>query len=246
MIEVTSLQKSFGTIRAVRDVSFTASDGEVTALLGPNGAGKTTTLRIIYGLVAPDGGSSRVDGRSSQSAPVEVRRRLGVLSDARGLYPRLTAREHVRYFGRLHGLEGDALERRVDVMLSELELVPLANRRVGGFSLGERMKVAIARALVHDPPNVLFDEPTHGLDVVALRALRALILRLRAQGRCVLLSSHVMQEVMAVCDRLVVISNGCTVASGTPASLLQQEATSDLEEAFVRTLARAPVLETPR
>jgi sodium transport system ATP-binding protein len=236
MIEVQGLHKSFGSVVAVEDVSFAAADGVVTGLLGPNGAGKTTTLRLLTALIAPDRGVARVDGIDVQSDPTAARQRLGVLSDAKGLYPRLTAREHIRYFGELHGLAGPALEARVGSMLELLDMGAIADRRAEGFSTGERTKVALARALVHDPRNVLLDEPTSGLDVMSTRAIRGLIRQLRAQGRCVIFSSHVMQEVAALCDRIVVVARGRVVADGTPDELRARTGKDNLEEAFVTVI----------
>ena len=236
MIEVAGLHKRFGSFVAVDDVSFRAEDGQVTGLLGPNGAGKTTTLRMLYTLVRPDRGVARVDGLDVALEPVEARRHMGVLPDARGLYPRLTTREHARYFGALHGLSGAALERRIDALVDLLEMRDLIDRRVEGFSQGERMKVAIARALVHGPRNLLLDEPTNGLDVMSTRAIRHLIRRLRDEGTCVLFSSHVMQEVGALCDRVVVIARGRVVADGTAEALRAQTGKDSLEEAFVSVI----------
>ena len=239
MIEVDRLHKRFGAVTAVEEVSFRAEDGVVTGLLGPNGAGKTTTLRMLYTLLAPDGGTARVDGLDVRRQPLEVRRRLGVLPDARGLYPRLTPREHVRYFGALHGLRGAALERRADALAELLDLQGLMDRRTEGFSQGERAKVAIARALVHSPKNVLLDEPTNGLDVMSTRAIRTLISRLKAEGVCVVFSSHVMQEVAALCDRVVVVARGRVVADGTPDALRARTGKDNLEEAFVSVIGSA-------
>ncbi|MFL5346558.1 MAG: ATP-binding cassette domain-containing protein [Hyalangium sp.] len=233
MIEVRNLHKRFGAVTAVEDVSFSAADGVVTGLLGPNGAGKTTTLRMLYTLIRPDQGTARVDGLDVAERPMDVRRAIGVLPDARGLYPRLTAREHARYAGELHGLSGAALDKRVDELIQLLDMKDIANRRAEGFSQGERMKVALARALVHGPRNVLLDEPTNGLDVMSTRAVRTLIRRLREQGHCVLFSSHVMQEVAALCDRIVVIARGRVVAEGSPDELRTRTGKESLEEAFV-------------
>ncbi len=233
MIEVSGLHKAFGEVVAVQEVSFVASDGAITGLLGPNGAGKSTVLRMIYGLLRPDRGSAHVDGLQVAAEPVAARRGLGVLPDARGLYPRLTAREHVRYFGQLHGLQGPDLETRIDAMIERLDMVGIADRRVAGFSQGERVKVALARALVHNPRNVLLDEPTNGLDVMSTRAVRQLIRELRAEGRCVVLSSHVMQEVSALCDTVVVIGKGRVAAQGTTEELIDATGASSLEDAFV-------------
>jgi len=236
MIDARKLHKRFGKVTAVEEVSFRAEDGVVTGLLGPNGAGKTTTLRMLYTLIRPDGGSASVDGHDVVADPMQVRRRLGVLPDARGLYPRLTPREHARYFGRLHGLTGAALEARVEELVALLDLGDIADRRTEGFSQGERMKVALLRALVHAPQNVLLDEPTNGLDVMSTRAVRTLIQRLRAQGRCVVFSSHVMQEVAALCDRIVVVAHGRVVAEGSPDELRARTGRDNLEEAFVSVI----------
>ena len=236
MIDVKGLHKRFGKVTAVEEVSFRAEDGVVTGLLGPNGAGKTTTLRMLYTLVRPDAGSASVDGHDVVKAPMEVRRRLGVLPDARGLYPRLTPREHARYFGQLHGLEGRALEARVEELVALLDMKDIADRRAEGFSQGERMKVSLLRALVHGPQNVLLDEPTNGLDVMSTRAVRTLIQGLKAQGKCIVFSSHVMQEVAALCDRIVVVARGRVVAEGTPDELRARTGKDSLEEAFVSVI----------
>ena len=236
MIEVTNLHKRFGAVTAVEDVSFRAENGVVTGLLGPNGAGKTTTLRMLYTLIRPDRGSAKVDGVEVAERPLEVRRAIGVLPDARGLYPRLTAREHIQYAGTLHGLSGAALDKRIDELVALLEMKEIADRRTEGFSQGERMKVALARALVHGPRNVLLDEPTNGLDVMSTRAVRTLIRRLREQGHCVVFSSHVMQEVAALCDRIVVVARGRVVAEGTPDELRARTGKDSLEEAFVTVI----------
>jgi sodium transport system ATP-binding protein len=239
MIETEGLEKRFGDTRAVRGVSFAAADGVVTGLLGPNGAGKTTTLRMITGLIVPDGGAARVDGIDVHADPMGARRRMAVLPDLRGLYPRLTAREHVRYFGELHGMDDATLRRRTEELFELLDMRAIADRRTEGFSQGERTKVALARALVHDPRNVLLDEPTNGLDVMSTRAVRDLIRRLRAEGRCVLFSSHVMQEVGALCDRVLVISGGLVVADGSPDELKQRTGQAELEDAFVTAIGSA-------
>ena len=239
MIEVDALQKSFGKageIQAVRAVTFDAPDGAITGLLGPNGAGKTTLLRMLATLVLPDGGRARVGGLDIVADRYAVRRRIGVLSDARGLYQRLTARENVRYFGRLHGLAGAALDARIDALFATLGLTALAERRTAGFSQGEKMKVAIARALVHDPDTILLDEPTNGLDIMSVRTLRDELRALRGQGKCLLFSSHVMQEVAALCDRIVVLAQGRVVAAGTAAQLIERAGAAGLEDAFVRLI----------
>jgi sodium transport system ATP-binding protein len=236
MIDVKNLHKRFGPVTAVEDVTFRAEDGVVTGLLGPNGAGKTTTLRMLYTLIRPDQGSARVDGVDVAEDPMKVRQSIGVLPDARGLYPRLTAREHVRYAGELHGLSGAALDRRIGELVDLLDMKDIADRRTEGFSQGERMKVALARALVHGPRNVLLDEPTNGLDVMSTRAVRMLIQRLREQGHCIVFSSHVMQEVAALCDRIVVVARGRVVADGTPDELRARTGKDSLEEAFVTVI----------
>jgi len=236
VISVNGVRKAFGKggeVQAVRDVSFDANDGEITGLLGPNGAGKTTMLRIIATLVLPDAGRAEVGGIDVVRERYAVRARIGVLSDARGLYPRLTARENVRYFGKLHGLAGPALETRIDGLFVTLGLTDLAERRTAGFSQGEKMKVAIARALVHDPDTILLDEPTNGLDIMSVRTLRDELRRLRGDGKCLLFSSHVMQEVAALCDRIVVLAHGRVVASGTAEEIIARAGTRGLEDAFV-------------
>jgi sodium transport system ATP-binding protein len=236
MIEVSDLHKAFGTVKAVDGVSFTARDGEITGLLGPNGAGKTTTLRMLYTLMTPDRGQVLVDGIDAAVDPLGVRRQLGVLPDARGLYKRLTARENIDYFARLHGLPEDLLKSRRDALIEALEMGDIADRRTEGFSQGQRVKTAIARALVHDPRNVILDEPTNGLDVMATRALRQFMARLKGEGRCVLFSSHIMQEVAALCDRIVVIANGRVVADESPDALRAQTGENNLEDAFVKII----------
>jgi len=243
MIEVLDLHKSFGAVKAVQGVSFTAPDGRITGLLGPNGAGKSTTLRMLYTLLRPDAGTARVDGFDVRQAPLEVQRRLGALPDARGLYPRLTARENVRYFGRLHGLNGADLEARIERLVRLLEMGEIADRRTEGFSTGERLKVAIARALVHGPRNVLLDEPTNGLDVMSTRAMRDVIRRLRDDGQCVLFSSHIMQEVAMLCDHIVIIAHGRVVAQGTADELRAQTGQASLEDAFVSVIGSEEGLE---
>jgi sodium transport system ATP-binding protein len=236
VIEVRGLRKTFGEVVAIDEVSFSAADGVVTGLLGPNGAGKTTTLRVLSTLVRPDRGEALIDGLDPARDALEVRRRIGVLPDARGLYPRLTAREHVRYFGELHGLRKGELARRTDELVDLLDMREIADRRAEGFSQGERVKVALCRALIHQPKNVILDEPTNGLDVMSTRAVRELIRRLRDQGRCVLFSSHVMQEVTALCDRIVVIARGRVVAEGTAEELRARTGQASLEEAFVQII----------
>ena len=237
MITVDNLHKTFkaksGPVHAVRGVGFEARDGEITGLLGPNGAGKTTTLRMLYTLMSPDQGSVRVDGLDIQRDATAVRQRLGVLPDARGVYKRLTARENIAYFGRLHGLDEATIAARIDALAQTLGM-DFLDRRTEGFSQGQRTKTAIARALVHDPKNVILDEPTNGLDVMTTRGLRGFLRHLRDEGRCVVFSSHIMQEVAALCDRIVVIAHGEVKAIGTPDELRAQTGEDDLENVFVR------------
>jgi sodium transport system ATP-binding protein len=238
MIEARALRKSFGPVDAVREVTFVAQDARITGLLGPNGAGKSTTLRMLYTVLCPDAGEASVDGVSIVRESLAARRLIGVLPHGAGIYPHLTARENILYFGALHGLSRCEREARADELIEVLELGALAGRRARGFSQGERVKTALARALVHRPHNVILDEPTSGLDVMAVRSLRALLGRLRAAGHCVLLSSHVMQEVTMLCDDVVIIDRGTVIARGTPAELRENAGAADLEGAFVSLLER--------
>jgi sodium transport system ATP-binding protein len=234
MIVVENVAKSFGQVHAVQSVSFTALDGQITGLLGPNGAGKSTTIRMMYGLLRPDLGRVEVDGFDPSRQPVEARKCLGALPDAYGLYPRLTARENIAYFGRLQGMSGAQLNRRIDELNDLLDMNEILSRRVDGFSQGQRMKVSIARAIVHNPKNVILDEPTNGLDVMTTRAMRTLIRRMKDAGCCVILSSHIMQEVSALCDEIAVIASGKVVATGNVADFCARTGEADLEEAFVK------------
>ena len=236
MIEIKQIHKSFGEVVALQDVSFQAADGQITGLLGPNGAGKTTTLRILYTVLQPDRGSASVDGFDTIRDTLEVQRRIGALPDAHGLYPRLTARENIRYFGRLHGLKGGDLEGQIERLITLLEMQDFSDRKTEGFSSGQRVKVAIARALVHDPRNILLDEPTNGLDVMSTRAMRVFIRRLRDEGRCVLFSSHIMQEVSALCDQIVIIHRGEVAVSGAPEEIQEHTGKTNLEDAFVAAI----------
>jgi sodium transport system ATP-binding protein len=236
MIEVRDLHKAFGTVKAVDGVSFKAADGQITGLLGPNGAGKTTSLRMLYTLMKPDRGQVLVDGIDATVDAEGVRRRLGVLPDSRGLYKRLSSRENIRYFGRLHGMDDALIAQRTEALSKALEMGDIIDRRTEGFSQGQRVKTAIARALVHDPRNVILDEPTNGLDVMATRAMRRFLLQLKAEGRCVLFSSHIMQEVAALCDRIVIIARGQVVAEGTADELRAMTGESNLEDAFVKAI----------
>ena len=243
MIVIDDLHKSFGSIRALRGVSFTPPDGRNTGLRGPNGAGKSTTLRTLATLLKPDAGRGRVDEHDILTEPLEVRRRLGVLPHAAGIYPHLTGRENIEYFGHLHGLGATELDKRTNELIELLDMGEFVERRTKGFSQGQRIKVAIARALVHSPRNVVLDEPTNGLDVMATRGLRSLIRRLRDAGHCVLFSSHVMQEVATLCDEVVIIAHGVVVAHGTPEAIRQRSSTASLEDAFVAAIGSAEGLE---
>ena len=259
MIEIEQLAKAFAVVRAprrgfalkklsfkrsaapmvqaVRDVSFKAPNGHITGLLGPNGAGKTTTLRMLAALITPDAGRMDVDGIDVVAQPQAAVATMGVLSDARGLYPRLSARENIVYFGRLQGMSRDAAHARAEALAQMLDMKSLLERRTEGFSQGERMKTALARALVHDPANIVLDEPTNGLDVLATRALRESLRFLRTPeggSKCIVFSTHIMQEVERLCDSVVVVSQGCTVACGTVDELLERTGESDFEEAFVK------------
>ena len=239
MIEVGGLRKRFGKVEAVTNVSFTAPDGRITGLLGPNGAGKSTTLRMLYTVLKPDAGQARVDGYDVAAAPLEVRRRIGVLPHAVGLYPNLDGRANIAYYGRLHGLKGDGLHRRVQQLIDDLGIDDYVDRPAKGYSHGQRTRIALARALIHRPGNVLLDEPSSGLDVMATRALREQIRDLREKGHCVLFSSHVMQEVAALCDHIVIIGAGRVIASGTADQLRDSTGKDDLEDAFVHALSHA-------
>ena len=240
MIVADNLHKAFNTrtgrIQAVADVGFRAEDGRITGLLGPNGAGKTTTMRMLYTLMTPDEGSITVDGIDAARDPVAVRRALGVLPDARGVYKRLTARENIAYFGELHGLSSKQIAERTKALSDALDMGDILDRQTEGFSQGQRTKTAIARALVHDPRNVILDEPTNGLDVMTTRAMRGFLRQLREEGRCVIFSSHIMQEVAALCDRIVIIAKGTVVAAGTADELREQAGEDNLEDAFVKVI----------
>jgi sodium transport system ATP-binding protein len=239
MIRADGIQKSFGNVQAVKSVTFEAYDGQVTGLLGPNGAGKSTSLRMIYGLVAPDEGKTFIDDICVATEPQKARRKLGALPDAHGLYPRLTARENISYFGQLHGMSKQEIKKRIEELEVLLGMSEFIDRAVSGFSQGQRMKVSIARAIVHNPPNVILDEPTNGLDVMATRAMRDVILQMKKEGRCVLFSSHIMQEVAALCDRLVIIVGGKSVFVGSVDALQKEYPDMNLEDAFVDIVERS-------
>jgi sodium transport system ATP-binding protein len=240
MVEVRNLRKRFGSLTAVDGVSFAAPDGQITGLLGENGAGKTTTLAMIGGVLKPDAGSIRIDGEEAHTS-LNGRRQLGALLDHKSLYPRLTARENIRYFGALHGLPAPDLDERVSRTLALLGLDALADRRAAGFSQGERMKVALGRAVVHGPRNLLLDEPTNGLDIPTVRALRGWLRDMRDRGICILFSSHVLDEVRALCDRIVIISRGRVVVNDTADAICRDSGCESLEDAFVRLAAAGEV-----
>ncbi len=234
MIEVKSLHKKFGKVVAVDDVSFSIYPGEIVGLLGPNGAGKTTSMRIISGLVKQTSGEVMIGGIDVASQPQAVQTLLGVMPDGGGLYARLTARENIRYFGELHGVGRNKIKERIDYLIDLLHMDDIIDRRVDGFSHGEKTKVALARAIIHDPDYILLDEPTNGLDVLTTRAVRTLLLTLKSQGKVIIFSSHLMHEVDHLCDRAIVVAKGRVVASGTLNELKQQTATNTFEDAFVQ------------
>jgi len=236
MIEAIGLCKRFGGIEAAHDVTFTARNGEITGLLGANGAGKSTTLRMLYGVLSPDSGRACIDGIDILGETSAARAHLGVMPHATGLYNNLTARENIQYFGRLHGMGRKVLKSRISDLARTLGMQEFIDRRVKGFSQGQRIKVALARALVHDPGNVVLDEPTNGLDVMAIRNLREMLKALKTQGRCVLFSSHVMQEVAALCDRAVIIGRGRVLADSTVREIRERSGRDSLEEAFLEVL----------
>jgi len=233
MITVSNLHKSFGKIKAVCGISFKVHDGEITGLLGPNGAGKTTTLRMLYSLLPPDEGEIRIDGMDPTRDAMAIKRTLGVVPDSRGLYTRLTARENIRYFGQLHEMPEQKIQSRIEDLVQTLDMGDFIDRRTEGFSQGQRVKVAIARAMIHEPQTVLMDEPSNGLDVMSTRALRKYILALKENGHSVVLSTHIMQEVAALCDRIIIIARGKIAADGTAAQLLEKSGCDSLEDAFV-------------
>jgi sodium transport system ATP-binding protein len=236
MISVDGLCKSFGEVKAVRGVSFKAEDGRITGLLGPNGAGKSTILRILYTVLKPDAGTASIDGLDVVADSLAARGRIGSLPHGSGLYPHLTARENIAYYARLYDMAPDLIDERVQRVIELLEIRDFADRRTKGFSQGQRTKVSLARSLVHEPQNVLLDEPSNGLDVMATRSLRDVIRELKAAGKCVLFSSHVMQEVAALCDEIVIIAAGQVAIHESPDGILAATGCDDLEEAFVKAI----------
>ena len=236
MIRVDNLHKSFGNVHAVRGVSFNAQDGRITGLLGPNGAGKSTTLRILYTVLKPDSGQAMIDSADVVTDPLQARSRIGTLPHGSGLYPHLTARENIRYYAELYGVASADIEARVQSVIDDLDMHGFADRQTKGFSQGQRTRVSLGRALVHQPGNIILDEPSNGLDVMATRSLRDLIRDLRSAGRCVLFSSHVMQEVAALCDEIVIIASGQVAMHGSADGIRQRTGSDDLEEAFVRAI----------
>ena len=238
MISVNGLHKSFGDVKAVRGVSFEAEDGRITGLLGPNGAGKSTTLRILYTVLRPDQGTATIDGLDVVTRGLDARGRIGTLPHGAGLYPHLTARENIVYYARLYGMDCDLIDEKVQGVIEQLDIGEFADRRSKGFSQGQRTKVALARALVHGPQNIILDEPSNGLDVMAIRSLRELIKTLKAAGKCVLFSSHVMQEVAALCDEIVIIAEGQVVLNDSAEGIRNRTGCDDLEEAFVKAISK--------
>ena len=239
MIEVRDLHKSFGPIHAVAGLGFDAVDGRITGLIGPNGAGKTTTFRMIDGMLTPESGRILVDGHDIVTDRLAAQRRLGILPDVRGLYPRLTGREHIRYYGSLRGMAGPGLEARIDELIARLGMAEFADRRTKGFSRGQQLKVALGRALLHQPRNLILDEPTNGLDVISSRAVRDLLREMRDAGHCILLSSHIMAEVSVLCDQIIIIDNGRTVIEGTPDELRAHTGAEEMEDVFVSAVGPA-------
>jgi len=239
MIEVSGLTKNFGAVRALDDVTFQARDGRITGLLGPNGAGKSTCLRILSTVMNPDRGTATIGGTNVVEHPLQARREFGVLPHSAGLYKQFTARENIAYYGRLHGMSDERLQHRLDELTRRLGLEEIADRKAKAFSQGERTKVALARALVHEPKYLLLDEPTNGLDVIATRDLRSWLIELKNQGCCILLSSHLMLDIAALADDLLIIVHGKLAATGTPESLSERFANDDLEDIFVQVVNEA-------
>ena len=233
MLEVKNLAKRIGEVQALDNLSFSAQDGHITGLLGPNGAGKTTCLRTLFGLLTPDSGQAEIDGIDIAQDPIAAKQQLGLFPDPFGLYERLTPREYISYFASLNGLTNTQADQATQAVIDKLMLTDIADRRCKGFSQGQRMKTALAQAIVHNPRNIVLDEPTRGLDVMSTRVLRGMLSDLRDQGHCVLFSSHVMQEVASLCDHVIVMAKGKVVATGSPDELCQQAGQTSLEEAFI-------------
>jgi sodium transport system ATP-binding protein len=246
MIKVRDLKKQFGDVKAVDGVTFSANSGAITGLLGPNGAGKTTTIRMIGTLIDIDSGAATIDDIDVATDPDGARRACGLLTDSRGVYTRMTARENIRYYAELRGVEIARSEKTLARFIEWLDMKDILDRRTEGFSQGERMKVAIVRALIHEPANVILDEPTNGLDVLSTRALRDLIKRLKSEGQTVMFSSHVMQEVAALCDEIVIISHGRVTAQGTTNQLMEMSGKQNLEDAFVALSEVAGIRESDK
>jgi sodium transport system ATP-binding protein len=236
-VRVDRLEKQLGANRVLRGITFDARSGEIFGLLGPNGAGKTTTLRIICTLLAPDAGSVEVLGFDTRTAPQEVRRRVGVVTAEIGVYTRLTARENIAYFAELSGVLNGEVDRRVDAVVDRLDMASFANQRAESLSSGQKQKVAIARAIVHDPPVLMFDEPTSNLDVLASREIREFMLESRARGKCVIFSTHVLHDAERLCDRVTIIHQGRVVASGTTGEVKGNH--QDLEDSFLSLVEAA-------
>lgn len=236
MLKVESLEKSFGDVQAIKGLGFTAEDGKITGLLGPNGAGKTTCLRSLFGLLQPDTGQVWVDDINVAKDPLAARKRIGIFPDKFGLYERLTSKEQIEYFANIHGVSGSECEAAIEKVTKSLKMEDIIDRKTAGFSQGQRMKVALAQALVHQPQNLILDEPTRGLDVMSTRLLRDILLDLKAQGHCVLFSSHVMHEVASLCDKVVIVAGGKIAAEGTTEELCELAGTNQLEEAFVKII----------
>ena len=236
MIVVNDLRKSFGEVKAVKGVSFAADDGKITGLLGPNGAGKSTTLRVLYTVLKPDSGSAIIDGIDVVANSLQARARIGTLPHGSGLYPHLTARENIKYYAKLYDMPADTIDAAVQLVIDQLDINDFADRRTKGFSQGQKTKVSLARSLVHGPQNVILDEPSNGLDVMATRSLRELIRQLKAAGKCVLFSSHVMQEVAALCDEIVIIASGQVAIHDTADGIRDATGCDDLEDAFVKAI----------
>lgn len=234
MIDVRELTKRFRDLVAVDKVSFHARDGAITGLLGHNGAGKSTTLRILYGLLKANEGRALIDGIDVMANPLKAQQVIGVMTDAHGLNPRLTAREHIEYFARLRRMDKASIRRRIDELIGKLDMAEIADRRADGFSQGEKMKVCLSRSLVHDPQNLIMDEPTNGLDVMTTRSVRAILQALKKENKCILLSSHIMQDIGALCDEVVIIADGRVLMQGSLDDLARRTGESDLEEAFMR------------